>query len=129
EVKLSTAMTRMVEEDPTLRAGQDPETHELVVSGVGEQHLRIAFEKLKNRFGLEVGSRQPTIAYRETIMSGAEGHYRPKKQTGGAGQFGEVYLRVEPLPRGGGFEFSNEVYGGTIPTQYIPAGETGLPAL
>ncbi|HET7504100.1 MAG TPA: elongation factor G [Kofleriaceae bacterium] len=125
EVKLSAAMARMVEEDPTLRAGQDPETHELVLSGIGELHLRIALEKLKNRFGLEVTARQPTIAYRETITARAEGHYRLKKQTGGAGQFGEVFLRVEPLPRGAGYEFASDVFGGAIPTQYIPACDKG----
>ncbi|TMQ11292.1 MAG: elongation factor G [Deltaproteobacteria bacterium] len=125
EVKLSAAMGRLVEEDPTLRAGQDPETHELVLSGIGELHLRIALEKLKNRFSLEATGRQPTIAYHETITGNAEGHYRLKKQTGGAGQFGEVYLRVEPLPRGTGFEFVDDVVGGTIPTQYIPACEKG----
>jgi elongation factor G len=125
EVKLSTAMARIVEEDPTLRAGQDPATHELVLSGIGELHLRITLEKLKNRFGLDVNSKPPTIAYRETITGRAEGHYRLKKQTGGAGQFGEVFLRVEPLPRGTGFEFVDEVRGGTIPTQYLPACEKG----
>jgi elongation factor G len=125
EVKLSAAMGRLVEEDPTLRAGQDHETHELVLSGIGELHLRIALEKLKNRFSLEAIGRAPTIAYHETITGNAEGHYRLKKQTGGAGQFGEVYLRVEPLPRGTGFEFVDDVVGGTIPTQYIPACEKG----
>jgi elongation factor G len=125
EVKLSAAMARLVEEDVTLRAGQDPQTSELVLSGIGELHLRITLEKLKNRYGLEVVSRPPTIAYRETITGRGEGHYRLKKQTGGAGQFGEVFLRVEPLPRGSGFEFVDDVRGGTIPTQYIPACEKG----
>src|SRR5262249_8051151 len=108
EVKLSSALARLVEEDPTLRAGQDPATHDLVPSGVGELHLRVTFEKLKNRFNLDVVARQPTIAYKETITSRAEGHYRLKKQTGGAGQFGEVFLRVEPLARGSGYEFVDE---------------------
>lgn len=125
EVKLSAAMARLVEEDPTLRAGQDPQTHELVLSGIGELHLRITLEKLKNRFGLDVTARQPTIAYRETITGRAEGHYRLKKQTGGAGQFGEVFLRVEPLPRGSGYEFVDDVFGGAIPSQYIPACDKG----
>jgi elongation factor G len=125
EVKLSTAMARLIEEDPTLRASQDPQTHELVLSGIGELHLRITLEKLKNRFGLDVTARQPTIAYRETITGRAEGHYRVKKQTGGAGQFAEVFLRVEPLPRGSGYEFVNDVFGGAIPTQYIPACDEG----
>jgi elongation factor G len=125
EVKLSTAMARMVEEDPTLRAVQDPATHELVLSGIGELHLRVTLEKLKNRFNLDVVARTPTIAYRETISARAEGHFRLKKQTGGAGQFGEVFLRVEPLTRGTGYEFVDEVYGGAIPTQYIPACDKG----
>jgi elongation factor G len=125
EVKLSTAMARLVEEDPTLRTVQDGQTHELVLSGLGELHLRITLEKLKNRFGLDVTSRPPTIAYRETITGRAEGHYRLKKQTGGAGQFGEVFLRVEPLARGGGYEFVDDVFGGAIPSQYIPACDEG----
>lgn len=125
EVKLSTAMARLVEEDPTLRASQDPQTHELVLSGIGELHLRITLEKLKNRFGLDVTARQPTIAYRETISARAEGHFRLKKQTGGAGQFAEVFLRVEPLPRGSGYEFVDDVFGGAIPSQYIPSCDKG----
>jgi elongation factor G len=125
EVKLSSGLQRLVEEDPTLRGGQDSVTHELVLSGIGELHIRITLEKLKNRFNLEVTSRPPTIAYRETITGRAEGHYRLKKQTGGAGQFGEVYLRVEPLPRGTGFEFVDEVRGGAVPSNYIPACENG----
>ena len=125
EVKLSTAMARLVEEDPTLRATQDPQTHELVLSGLGELHLRITLEKVKNRFALDVTARPPTIAYRETITARAEGHYRLKKQTGGAGQFGEVFLRVEPLRRGGGYEFVDDVFGGAIPSQYIPACDHG----
>jgi elongation factor G len=125
EVKLSAAIARLVEEDPTLRAGQDPQTHELVLSGIGELHLRITLEKLKNRFGLDVSARQPAIAYRETITARAEGHFRLKKQTGGAGQFGEVFLRVEPLARGSGYEFVDDVFGGAIPSQYIPSCDKG----
>jgi elongation factor G len=125
EVKLSAALGRIVEEDPTLRAGQDPQTHELVLSGIGELHLRITMEKLKNRFGLEVTAKPPTIAYKETITGRSEGHHRHKKQTGGAGQFGEVFLRVEPLARGSGYEFVDDVFGGAIPHQYIPACDKG----
>jgi elongation factor G len=88
-------------------------------------HLRLVLEKLKSR-GLHVDSKPPKIAYRETISAKAEGHHRHKKQTGGAGQFGEVFLRIEPMERGGGFEFVNEVFGGTIPGQYIPAVEKGV---
>jgi elongation factor G len=125
EVKLSSALARMVEEDPTLRALQDPQTHELVLSGIGELHLRVTLEKLKNRFNLDATAKQPTIAYKETITGRAEGHYRLKKQTGGAGQFAEVFLRVEPLARGTGYEFIDEVYGGAIPHNYIPACDKG----
>src|SRR5207237_2374058 len=104
----------------------DPQTHEIVIHGLGELHLRVTLEKMKNRFNLEVITKPPKIAYRETITGKAEGHYRHKKQTGGAGQFGEVYLRVEPLDRGQGFEFADEVVGGAIPGQYIPAVEKGV---
>ena len=126
EVKLMTALERMGEEDPTFHARMDPQTRELVISGLGDLHLRVALEKLQSRYKMEVTAREPRIPYRETLTARAEGHYRHKKQTGGAGQFAEVYLRVEPLPRGGGFEFASEVFGGTIPTQYIPAVEKGV---
>lgn len=126
EVKLNSALAQLCEEDPTLSATHDPQTHELVISGMGELHLRIAMEKLENRFRVAVTAKQPRIAYRETITTNAEGHHRHKKQTGGAGQFAEVFLRIEPLPRGAGFEFKSEVFGGTIPTQFIPAVEKGV---
>ena len=127
EVKISGALHKLAEEDPTFRSTHDAQTHEMVIHGVGELHLRVILEKMKNRFNLEVLTKPPKIAYRETITAKAEGHYRHKKQTGGAGQFGEVYLRVEPLDRGQGFEFVNEVFGGTIPGQYIPARRKGRP--
>ena len=126
EVKLMTALERMSEEDPTFHARMDSQTRELVVSGLGDTHLRVALEKLQSRFKMEVTAREPRIPYRETLTAKAEGHYKHRKQTGGARQFAEVYLRVEPLPRGGGFEFASEVFGGTIPTQYIPAVEKGV---
>ncbi|HUO10608.1 MAG TPA: elongation factor G [Phycisphaerae bacterium] len=126
EVKISGALSKLAEEDPTFKHTHDPQTHEIVVHGIGDLHLRIVLEKMKNRFNLEVLTHPPKIAYRETITSKAEGHYRHKKQTGGAGQFGEVYLRVEPLDRGQGFEFVNDVFGGTIPGQYIPSVEKGV---
>src|SRR5208282_2489925 len=97
----------------------------VVINGLGELHLRLVLEKLANR-GLNVDTKPPKIAYRETISNAAEGHHRHKKQTGGAGQFGEVFLRIEPLERGKGFEFVNEVFGGTIPGQFIPAVEKGV---
>ncbi|MEW5743352.1 MAG: elongation factor G [Myxococcota bacterium] len=126
DVKLSQSLSRLAEEDPTFKFTHDPVTHELVLSGVGDVHLKILLERLKNRFKLEVNAKAPTVPYRETITQKAEGHYRHKKQTGGAGQFAEVFLRIEPLPRGAGFEFKSEVFGGTIPTQFIPAVEKGV---
>jgi elongation factor G len=126
EIKLSSALGRLCEEDPTLRASHDPITGETLISGIGELHLRVTIERLESRFHLSVAVKPPKIAYRETINGRAEGHYRLKKQTGGAGQFAEVFLRVEPLPRGGGFQFASEVFGGAIPTQYIPAVEHGV---
>jgi elongation factor G len=125
DVKLGEALHRLAEEDPTFRVNHDPLTRELVLSGMGEVHLRVMLERLKNRFRLEVEAKAPTIPYRETISGKAEGHCRHKKQTGGAGQFAEVFLRVEPLSRGAGFEFRSEVFGGAIPSQFIPAVEKG----
>ena len=125
EQKISGALTKLVEEDPTFKWHTDRQTHEVVINGMGELHLRLILERMKNR-GLQVDTKPPKIAYRETIMNKAEGHHRHKKQTGGAGQFGEVYLRIEPLERGTGFEFVDEVFGGTIPGQFIPAVEKGV---
>jgi elongation factor G len=126
EGKISGALHKLSEEDPTFRFTHDAQTHEMVIHGLGELHLRVMLEKMKNRFNLDVVTHPPKIAYRETITAPAEGHYRHKKQTGGAGQFGEVFLRVEPLDRGQGFEFVNDVFGGTIPSQYIPSVEKGV---
>ena len=125
EQKISISLAKVAEEDPTFKYHMDRQTHEMVINGLGEMHLRLVLEKLRNR-GLHVETKPPKIAYRETIGSKAEGHYRHKKQTGGAGQFGEVYLRIEPMERGAGFEFVNEVFGGTIPGQFIPAVEKGV---
>jgi elongation factor G len=97
-----------------------------VLRGLGDLHLRSTLDRMANQFKLEVETRPPRIPYRETITGKAEGHHRHKKQTGGAGQFGEVYLRIEPLSRGAGFEFVDEVKGGTIPTQFIPAVQKGV---
>ncbi|MCC7147319.1 MAG: elongation factor G [Phycisphaeraceae bacterium] len=126
EQKIGDAMTKLVDEDPTFRVKRDSITHETVIHGLGELHLRVVLEKLKGRYGIEVDTRPPKIAYRETISIKAEGHHRHKKQTGGAGQFGEVYLRVEPLERGSGFEFVDDTFGGSIPNQFIPAVEKGV---
>ncbi|HEY1923300.1 MAG TPA: elongation factor G [Tepidisphaeraceae bacterium] len=125
EQKLSMQLAKIAEEDPTFRWTTDRQTHEVVINGIGELHLRLVLEKLANR-GLHVDTKPPKIAYRETIMVKADGHHRHKKQTGGAGQFGEVFLRIEPMERGKGFEFVNEVFGGAIPGQYIPAVEKGV---
>ncbi|RYZ73959.1 MAG: elongation factor G [Lysobacteraceae bacterium] len=126
EQKLATALHRLAEEDPCFRVDHDPDTNETVIRGLSDLHLRVNLERLKERHGVEVESRTPRIAYRETIALPAEGHHRHKKQTGGAGQFGEVFLRIEPLPRGGGFEFVDAVKGGTIPGQFLPAVEKGV---
>jgi elongation factor G len=126
EQKIADALHKLQEEDPTFKVTRDSSTHETVIHGVGDLHLRIMLEKLKHRDNVEVDTKQPKIAYRETILGKAEGHHRHKKQTGGAGQFGEVFLRVEPLERGAGFEFVNDTFGGSIPHQLIPAVEKGV---
>ncbi len=126
DVKLGTALQRLCEEDPTLQYGQDRQTRDYTLSGQGELHLKVVVEKLKNRFGVTVTTRAPRISYRETIAARAEGHHRLKKQTGGAGQFAEVFLRVEPRGRGEGFEFVNDVFGGAIPHQFLSAVEKGV---
>ena len=126
EQKLSTALTRLQEEDPCFVVEHNQELNETVMRGMGELHMRITLERMKERYKVEVNTRPPRIAYRETITRPAEGHYRHKKQTGGAGQFGEVFLRVQPRPRGKGFEFVNKVVGGAIPYNLIPAVEKGV---
>ena len=126
EQKISEALAKLCDEDPTFRATRDPQTNETVISGVGDLHLRIILTKMKERFDLEVETKPPKIPYRETVTAKAEGHHRHKKQTGGAGQFGEVYLRVEPLERGAGFEFVNGLFGESIPRQFLPAIEKGV---
>ncbi len=126
EQKLATALTRLGEEDPCFRIEHSKELNETIIRGLSDLHLKLMLERMKERYGVEVTTRPPRIAYRETIGAKAEGHHRHKKQTGGAGQFGEVNLRIEPLPRGGGFEFTDEIKGGTIPGQFIPAIEKGV---
>ncbi len=126
EQKISVALTKLSEEDVTFSVNRDAQTNETVISGIGDLHLRVMLAKMKNRFDLEVDTKPPKIPYRETITAKADGHYRHKKQTGGAGQFGEVYLRVEPLERGAGFEFVNELFGESIPRQFLPAIEKGV---
>jgi elongation factor G len=126
EQKLATALHKLHEEDPCFRIEHNKELNETVVRGLGELHLKLMLERMKERYQVEVRSRPPRIAYRETVSARADGHHRHKKQTGGAGQFGEVFLRIEPLPRGAGFEFVDEVKGGTIPNQFLPAIEKGV---
>ena len=126
EQKLATALHKLAEEDPCFQIEHHAELNETVIRGLGELHLRIMLERISQRYGVAVTTRPPRIAYRETVATAAEGHFRHKKQTGGAGQFGEVFLRVEPLPRGTGFEFVDAVKGGTIPGQFIPAVEKGV---
>ncbi|MGN7725948.1 elongation factor G [Luteimonas sp. 22616] len=126
EQKLATALHKLAEEDPCFQVEHLADTNETVIRGLSDLHLRIHLDRLKDRHGVEVTTRPPRIAYRETVSGKAEGHHRHKKQTGGAGQFGEVFLRIEPLPRGGGFEFVDEVKGGTIPGQFLPAVEKGV---
>ena len=126
EQKLSIALQKLADEDPAFVVEHQPELNETVIRGLSDLHLRVMLERLKERHGVEVKTRPPRIAYRETVAAKAEGHHRHKKQTGGAGQFGEVFLRIEPLPRGGGFEFLDEVKGGTIPGQFMPAVEKGV---
>lgn len=124
--KLADVLHRLVDEDPGLHVEHDPTTHEAVIRGLGETHLSRVLEKMREQFRLDLETHPPTIAYRETVTQPAEGHHRHKKQTGGAGQFGEVFLRIEPMPRGAGFEFVDAVKGGVIPSSFIPAVEKGV---
>lgn len=126
EQKLSDSLHRLVAEDPCVRVEHHASLNETVLYAMGELHLRVLLERMKDRYGVHCKTHTPSIPYRETITRPADGHHRHKKQTGGAGQFGEVYLRVEPLERGQGFEFVDEVVGGAIPSQYIPAVEKGV---
>ena len=126
EDKVGAGLQRIHEEDPSFQAGYDSELRQIIAQGQGELHLDVVFDKLKEKFGVEVEVVEPKIPYRETIQSKAEGHHRHKKQSGGRGQFGEVYLRVEPQGRGDGYEFLDEVVGGAIPGKFIPASEKGI---
>jgi elongation factor G len=126
EQRMWEILQKLVDEDPCLKVEHVATTNETVVYGLGDLHLRTLLERMSETYKCEVNTRPPRIAYRETITAPAEGHHRHKKQSGGAGQFGEVFLKVEPLPRGAGFEFVDQVKGGTIPTQFIPAVEKGV---
>jgi len=126
DVKLSGALNKLAEEDPSLSWNHHPDTGEMLLMGQGEIHLLIAIDKLKNRFSLEVKAVRPRVPYKETIRKSISQHARHKKQSGGHGEFGDVHLDIKPLPRGGGFEFSDTITGGAVPKNYIPAVETGI---
>jgi elongation factor G len=126
EDKISTSMHRLEEEDPSISYSRDPQTKELLLSGQGQLHIEVTVAKLKRRFGVDVNLKPPRIPYRETIKSSTEAHGRHKKQTGGHGQFGDCKIKVEPLPRGSDFEFVDDIFGGSIPRQFVPAVEKGI---
>ena len=124
--KMGTALARLVEEDPTLRVSREQDTGETILSGMGESHVDIAARRLQQKFGVEIETDVPKVPYKETIRSTASAEGKHKKQTGGRGQYGVVQLRLEPLPRGQGFEFVDNIFGGAIPRNFIPAVEKGL---
>src|SRR5712691_10131499 len=126
EDKISGSMHRLQEEDPSINYTRDPLTHELLLAGQGQLHIEVTVAKLKRRFSVEVNLKPPRIPYRETITVATEAHGRHKKQTGGHGQFGDCKIKVEPLPRGSDFEFVQDIFGGSIPRQFVPAIEKGI---
>lgn len=126
EQKLAEALEKLTDEDPGLSVERDVDVNEMILRGQGDLHLRTALERMEEIYNVAVESKPPTIPYRETITKKSEGHHRHKKQSGGAGQFGEVSLRIEPLKRGAGFEFVDKVVGGVIPNQFIPSVEKGV---
>lgn len=126
EVKLSGALHKIVEEDPSLAFEARGETHELLIKGQGEMHLKVAVDKLAGRYNVAVDTVTPRVAYRETIQAGAQQHARYKRQTGGHGQFADIKVEIKPLPRGSGFRFVDKIVGGVVPRNFIPAVEEGL---
>ncbi|MGH8703356.1 MAG: elongation factor G [Burkholderiales bacterium] len=126
EQKISDALHKLSAEDPTFKIEHNATVNQTIISGLGDLHMRYVLDRMANQYHVEVSTKPPRIPYRETITARAEGHHRHKKQTGGAGQFGEVFLKVEPLKRGSGFEFVDQVKGGAIPNQFIPAVEKGV---
>jgi elongation factor G len=124
--KLGVALSRLSEEDPTLRVHRELDTNETILSGLGETHLEVAAEKMLRKFGISVELETPKVPYKETITIPTKAEYKHKKQTGGHGQYGHVFLKLEPLPRGTGREFVDKVVGGAIPKNYIPAVEKGV---
>ena len=126
EDKLAPAIHKLMEEDLLIRFFRDPQTNEFLIAGAGQPHIEAIVSRLKKRYHAEVTLKAPKVPYRESIRGRAEGHGRHKKQSGGHGQFGDCKIRMEPMPRGGGFEFANDVFGGAIPRQFIPAVEKGI---
>jgi elongation factor G len=126
EDKISNALARIAEEDPTVHYHFDPETKQLLVAGVGNLHVEMVVERMKRKYNVEVNLLPPRIPYKETVKGRAEGQGKYKKQTGGRGQYGDTWLRVEPLPRGGGFEFVDDIFGGAVPRNFIPSVEKGV---
>lgn len=126
EEKISTAISRLSEEDPTFVYKRDAQTNELILSGMGQQHVEVIVSKLKNKYNVDVDLKPPKVPYKETIKASAKSHGRYKKQTGGKGQFGDCHIEISPLERGKGFEFVNSIVGGAIPKTYIPAVEKGI---
>jgi elongation factor G len=126
EEKLSTALAKIAEEDPTLSVERRAETKETVLSGLGDTHLDVTVARLARKFGVDVDTAVPTVPYRETITASAEAEGKHKKQSGGRGQFGVAFVRFEPLPRGSGYEYVDGIKGGSIPRQYIPAVDKGV---
>ncbi|MGA2197040.1 MAG: elongation factor G, partial [Bryobacteraceae bacterium] len=126
EDRMGNAVHRILEEDQSLRFYRDPQTREFLLAGTGQQHVEIVVSRMKKRYGVDVALKAPKIPYRETIRGKADVQGRHKKQTGGHGQFGDCWIKMEPLPRGGNFEFANEIFGGSIPKNFIPAVEKGI---
>ncbi len=126
EEKVSQGLARLMEEDPTLHVSRDAQTRELLVSGLGEQHLEVVVDRLRRKFGCDVDMKTPRVPYKETIRGSTKVQGRYKRQSGGRGQYGDCWLEIEPLPRGGGFEFVDKIVGGVIPRNYIPSVEKGV---
>jgi elongation factor G len=124
--KLSTALTRLTEEDPSLCMRKDPDTGEFILSGLGDAHLEVSLERMRRKFGVDAELAPPKVPYKETITTMTRAEYKHKKQTGGHGQYGHVFLELEPLPRGTGYEFAERIVGGAVPKNYIPAVEKGV---
>lgn len=126
EEKIMSALQKMVEEDPCVKVGRDPQTKELLISGSGTQHVEAVIQRAQKRYGVEMIMKQPKVPYKETVKGKVEVHARHKKQTGGHGQFADIKIRMEPLPRGSGFIFKDEIFGGAVPKNYIPSVEKGM---